>query len=261
MVRERPLRPINILTPKNYRERSAEDLFAHELRQSRALYNVASVAGRLATGSLEIDDPDDILINYANGPCVIVSNHHDYFDIPIIGNTMRSKYLPDPYYVAMADLFGVEEGDKSMLHRIKRRSLGFIVGHLGGFPLDRYRAMNDGQKFAELKKIRAMSRHVLTVLKRPLVVFPEGGFSSGSLIGPIGTGAINMARDSGVPVVVTAIAGTEGATRQLAHARRPKVVVHVHEAILPDSPKPKSDYLGIAMQDAANVAYELRDAS
>jgi 1-acyl-sn-glycerol-3-phosphate acyltransferase len=118
----------------------------------------------------------------ATGPVILVSNHLNWTDIPMIG--LRLKRLT--HFMAKAELF-------------QKAPLKWLVIGLGAFPVRRGEADRQAIKQAE------------EVLKagQVLVIFPEGHRSRVRKMIPGLAGAALIAARSGAPIVPIGISGSE----------------------------------------------------
>lgn len=141
----------------------------------------------------------------ASGPALMVSNHLHNSD-PIL---LIAAYTRPILFMAKKEAFGVPV-------------ISWIARQAGAFPVDRGKAD------------RAALRHAETLLGQGMIVglFPEGTRSITGAIGSVHPGAAMIAARSGVPVIPTAIWGTEvlplngGKGRQRGRGR-PQVTVRI----------------------------------
>jgi 1-acyl-sn-glycerol-3-phosphate acyltransferase len=255
---KKELEPIRILID-DYDSRTPSDLLSHELRQSRILYGMAAGISRVAIRDLVVDDPHHILSQTKGLHSVHAPRHFDYFDIPAIGLALKRTEHDNPYYVTMAELLGVPESNESLTLLLRQEICSFLIGRLGSIPLDRYRSIFEG---VGNKKLLKMAKFVISELNKSLVVAPEGGLASSRQVGDVSTGAADIARMTGSPLIIWGLAGTEGATSTLLKERtRPSIVAHVHEVIEPNGAKITQEDLRQKLQAASDAAFELWEAA
>jgi hypothetical protein len=254
---KKELEPIRILIDE-YDSRTPEDIFSHELRQSKTLYGIAAGVSRIAMNSLVVSDPYKLLGQIKNVPVVHAPRHFDFMDIPLIGSALREKELIDPYYLTMAELLGVPEGTKNPIILQRQRMLCFLIGHLGGIPVDRFRALQGIGN----KKLLKMCSYVLAELQKSMVIFPEGGHADSRTVGQIGTGAADIAKMNGSPLVIWGLAGTEGATKDLyRHRKRLNLVAHVNEVVDLEGGRISQAALAQKLQAASDTAFKIWEAA
>jgi 1-acyl-sn-glycerol-3-phosphate acyltransferase len=138
----------------------------------------------------------------ADGPAIIAPNHFSFLDHFFVAVFMRRKV----HFMAKSQLF--------------TRPLQFIYTHGGVFPV--LRGKHDEEAFT--------TAH--TVLGRGdlIVMYAEAGRSRSGELGKPRHGLGRLALESGVPVVPTAIAGTERA-RNWKRLQFPKVTVQFGEPV------------------------------
>jgi 1-acyl-sn-glycerol-3-phosphate acyltransferase len=144
------------------------------------------------------------------GGAVIAPNHASYLDPPLVAACLPRS----TYFMAKQELFEVP-------------LLGWLIYHLGAFPVQRGTAD------------RLAIRYAVELLKAGelLIVFPEGTRSADGRIGEGELGPALMAGRAGVPIVPTAILGTERALPRGAKClRRARIYVAFGEplTVLPD---------------------------
>ncbi|NEY31276.1 hypothetical protein GTU99_03475 [Streptomyces sp. PRKS01-65] len=129
------------------------------------------------------------------GPCVVVANHRSHVDTAVLLATLPARGRPR--VAAAAD------------HWFARRRRRFFCRWLaGGFPVRR----TGGGRQDLLRAREFLARGGM------VIVFPEGGRSTGAEPARFRAGAFELARLAGVPVVPVALTGT---ARVLAkHGRR-----------------------------------------
>jgi 1-acyl-sn-glycerol-3-phosphate acyltransferase len=160
----------------------------------------------------------------ADGPVIIAPNHFSFLDHFFIAVYLRRKV----HFMAKSQLF--------------KPPLQFVFTHGGVFPVRR--GHHDDEAFA--------TAH--TVLERGdvVVMYAEAGRSRSGELGSPRHGLGRLALESGVPVVPTAIAGTERA-RDWKRLRFPKVTVQFGEALCFERvPEPSREQA----QAASEVVFE-----
>jgi 1-acyl-sn-glycerol-3-phosphate acyltransferase len=138
----------------------------------------------------------------ADGPVIIAPNHFSFLDHFFVAVYLRRRV----HFMAKSQLF--------------KRPLQFIFTHGGVFPVRRGHADEEAFKTAE------------AVLARGdvVVMYAEAGRSRSGELGKPRHGLGRLALESGVPVVPTAIAGTERA-RNWKRLQFPKVTVQFGEPL------------------------------
>jgi 1-acyl-sn-glycerol-3-phosphate acyltransferase len=118
----------------------------------------------------------------ATGPVILVSNHLNWTDIPIVGLPLKRR----THFMAKAELF-------------QKPPISWLVIGLGAFPVRRGEADRQAIKQAE------------EVLKagQVLVIFPEGTRSRSQKMKEGLAGVALIALRSGAPIVPVGIAGSE----------------------------------------------------
>ena len=119
-----------------------------------------------------------------NGAYILAANHQSNFDPEIIGLT--HPRLRPLAYLTKDSLF-------------KNRLLGWIIKHLGGFPVKRGTADIGALK----ESIRRIKQGI------PLVMFPEGTRKRPEKMQEVHTGIAFLASKTGVPVIPVFIQGSE----------------------------------------------------
>lgn len=179
------------------------------------------------------------------GGYVIAPSHRSMMDIPFVG-----WVVPEPIgYMGKRSLFDIPV-------------LGRAFASLGGIPVER-----DG---SDRKALRTALDRIAD--GQPMLIFPEGTRDSGAAIDDLQPGAAYLALRAGVPLVPMGIAGTEEIVRarRLPVPRFQRVAVVIGEPLFPPSlsgavvPRAEVDALterlGVALQQAFDQAYRLRDA-
>ena len=166
-----------------------------------------------------------------DGPYVVAPVHRSNIDTVLVAGitTRRMRYM-----------------GKDALW--KYRLPGWIISALGAFPVKRGTAD------------RSALRTCLEVLTQgePLVVYPEGGRRSGSLVGDISEGAAYLALRAGVPLVPVGIGGSERAMAKGSPLLRP---VKTAIVIGPPIPLPAGEGAARAPRRVVHeVTGQLRDS-
>ncbi len=117
----------------------------------------------------------------AEGPVLVAPVHMSFLDPPAVGCLMPRM----THFMAKEELF-------------KTPVLGFLIRHLGTFPVKR--GENDAGAI----------RLAIEILKegRALIVFPEGTRGDSVTLGPVQPGIAMLAKRSGAQVVPVGICGT-----------------------------------------------------
>lgn len=145
-----------------------------------------------------------------SGAVIIAPNHVSMFDPPLVGCATPRLVTT----MGKAELF-----DKKTFGL---KILGFIIQHMGTFPVKRGRSDR-----------RAM-RRAMQVLKDggALVIFPEGTRTKTGELGPPELGMALLAHSTKTPIVPAFIAGTEGGLSNLQpKLRRVKVQIWYGEPL------------------------------
>jgi 1-acyl-sn-glycerol-3-phosphate acyltransferase len=138
----------------------------------------------------------------ADGPVIIAPNHFSFLDHFFVAVYLRRKV----HFMAKSQLF--------------KRPLQFIFTHGGVFPVRR--GHQDNEAFVTAEAVLARGDIV--------VMYAEAGRSRSGELGKPRHGLGRLALESGVPVVPTAIAGTERA-RNWRRLQFPKVTVQFGEPL------------------------------
>ncbi len=118
-------------------------------------------------------------------PCIIVSNHLHFLDIPLSGRYAVS-YGERAHWLAKIELFRVP-------------LLRFVLRSMQAVPIDR-----EHPDRASIERIVAFARD------DKVVIFPEGHRSEDGHLQQGKEGVAVIARRAGVPVIPVAVSGTEG---------------------------------------------------
>ncbi|CQR60160.1 lysophospholipid acyltransferase family protein [Streptomyces leeuwenhoekii] len=163
--------------------RDCPHLLASAVRRALWRAVVRSLGGRRVVGRVP------------EGPCVVVANHRSHADTAVLLATLPTRGRPR--VAAAAD------------HWFARRRRRFFCRWLvGGFPVRR----TGGGREDLLRAREFLARGGM------VIVFPEGGRGTGAELARFRSGAFELARLAGVPVVPVALTGT---ARVLAkHGRR-----------------------------------------
>lgn len=148
----------------------------------------------------------------AGGPFLLAANHRSNVDFFLCSGVARRRIR----YMGKEELWN-------------SRLLGGFISALGAFPVHRGKADREAM------------RRCIRILEQgePLVVFPEGTRRSGPTIEDLHDGTAYMAMRTGVPIIPTAVGGTERAMAKGQIIPRPvKVHVLIGPPILPP-PRPE----------------------
>ena len=136
----------------------------------------------------------------AQGPLLIVANHINLADPPIVGVSIGRKAT----FMAKEELF-------------RSRFSGYLMRSLGAFPIRR-RGMN---KEALHKAEQFLSQGMA------LIMFPEGRRSRGAQLESAFSGSALIASRSGAPILPIGITGTEKIKGIAWLLRRPQITVNI----------------------------------
>ena len=136
----------------------------------------------------------------SQGPLLIVVNHLNLADPPIIGVSVKRKAI----FLAKEELF-------------RSRLSGYIVRNYGAFPVRR-----GGMNREAMRK----SKQLLTQ-GMALIMFPEGQRSQSVQLESAFSGAALIAARNGVPILPIGIAGTEKIKGITWWLRRPQITVNI----------------------------------
>lgn len=153
------------------------------------------------------------------GPLLVVSNHINLADPPIIAVSLPRKAI----FMAKEELF-------------RSRLSSYFVGSLGSFPV--YRGQLDRKALRQAEKVLADNV--------ALVMFPEASRSQNAQLKPAFPGSALIARRSGVPILPVAITGTERIKGGTWFLRRPKITVTIGQPFHLPSVKGKSSRAELA---------------
>jgi len=136
----------------------------------------------------------------SEGPLVIVVNHLNLADPPIIGVSIKRKAV----FLAKEELF-------------RSRVIGYVVRHYGAFPVRR-----GGVNREVLGKAEQLLKGGMA-----LILFPEGRRSPTGQLGEAFPGPALIACRSGAPVLPVAITGTEKIRGIAWLFQRPRITVNI----------------------------------
>ncbi len=159
-------------------------------------------------GRLEVRRDGDLP---ATGPAIVVSNHLNNADPPLIGSVLRRRRIR---FMAKAELFRVPVG-------------GFFIRLFGAFPVRRFEA--------DLAALRTAQD--LLARGKVIGMFPEGHRSHGRGLLQAQPGTALIALRSGAPLVPVALTGTEQVRSPLAFLHRPRATVTVGEPFVLPRPE------------------------
>ena len=134
------------------------------------------------------------------GPLLIVVNHLNLADPPIIGVSVNRKAM----FMAKEELF-------------RSRLSGYIVRNYGAFPIRRGGMNKEALRKAEQLLAQGMA----------LIMFPEGQRSKGTQLESAFSGSMLLAVRSGAPILPIGIAGTEKIKGFAWLFHRPQITVNI----------------------------------
>ena len=134
------------------------------------------------------------------GPLLIVANHLNLADPPILGVSIRRKVV----FMAKEDLF---RGGFSR----------FFVANFGAFPVRRGGLDRKAFKQSEYWLAKGMA----------LIMFPEGMRSQNAQLQPAFPGSALIALRLGAPILPAGITGTENIKGKTWWLHRPKIMVNI----------------------------------
>ena len=136
----------------------------------------------------------------SQGPLLVVVNHLNFADPPIIGVSVNRKAM----FLAKEELF--------------RPGLsGYIIRHYGAFPVRR-----GGMNKEAMRKSEQLLKQDMA-----LIMFPEGRRSQNAQLESAFSGAALIAARNGVPILPMGIAGTEKIKGITWWLRRPQITVNI----------------------------------
>ena len=136
----------------------------------------------------------------AQGPLLIVANHINLADPPIVGVSIGRKAT----FMAKEELF-------------RSRFSGYFMRSLGAFPIRRRGMNKDALHKAEQFLSQGMA----------LIMFPEGRRSQGAQLESAFSGSALIASRSGAPILPIGITGTEKIKGIAWLLRRPQITVNI----------------------------------
>jgi len=134
------------------------------------------------------------------GPLLIVSNHLNLADPPIVGVSVGRKVT----FLAKEELF-------------RPKFLGYLMRHFRTFPVRRGGINKEVLRKADQLMAQGMA----------LIMFPEGRRSPGGQLEPAFSGSALIALRSGAPILPIGISGTEKLRGLSCLIRRPKITVNI----------------------------------
>ena len=134
------------------------------------------------------------------GPLLIVANHINLADPPILGVSIRRKVM----FMAKEELF-------------RSRFSNFVIRNFGAFPV--HRGQLDRRALRQAGQLLAQGW--------ALVMFPEGRRSNNAQLQSAFPGSALIALRSGVPILPVGITGTENIKGKGWLFRRPQVTVNI----------------------------------
>ena len=162
------------------------------------------------------------------GGAIIAANHISLWDPPVIGTALRRP----TFFMAKKELFAIPV-------------LGWLIRQLNSFPVRR--GMAD----------RTAIRTAINVLKNGniLLIFPEGTRSKDGHLGAMESGVVMIAAKAGVPIIPTAVIGTNNfSPGGLKFFRLPQFKVVFGKPIFPEPDKLNKEYFNEVKDTmAANI--------
>ena len=134
------------------------------------------------------------------GPLLIVSNHLNLADPPIVGVSVGRKVT----FLAKEELF-------------RPKFLGYLIRHSRTFPVRRGGINKEVLRKADQLMAQGMA----------LIMFPEGRRSPGGQLEPAFSGSALIALRSGAPILPRGISGTEKLRGLSCLIHRPKITVNI----------------------------------
>jgi 1-acyl-sn-glycerol-3-phosphate acyltransferase len=147
------------------------------------------------------------------GPCIVVANHVNLLDSPLIGISLGRR----AYFMAKADLF-------------RSRIIGWLAEQFGAFPVAKGR----------LNRRAGRTATELLANGQVLIIYPEGQRSLDGKLGQAYSGAALLAIRSNVPIVPVGIIGTAQLKGKWWFLHRPKITFNIGQpftlAACPEKP-------------------------
>lgn len=159
------------------------------------------------------------LDNVPRGACIVVANHVNLLDSPIIGVSLGRRV----YFLAKEELF------RSPVY-------GWLARQFGAFPVAKGRL----DRRAGQKSIDLLARG------QALIIFPEGRRNQDGRLGRAYPGAVLLATKTGAPILPVGIAGTCQLTGKWWFLRRPIVTINIGKPFYLPSVETKTDKAKIA---------------
>ncbi len=185
---------------------------------------IKKVTTRISVSGLE---------NIPRGACIIVANHINLLDSPIIGISLRRRVR----FMAKEELF-----DNPVI--------AFFAHQFGGFPVGKGRLDRRAGKTA----IEVLGQG------EALVIFPEGKRSPDGRLGTPYGGAALLACKTGAPIVPVGITGTSQLTGKTWYFRRPRVHLNIGQPFTlkcDDATLTKINSQGLSLEVMRHIAKQL----
>jgi 1-acyl-sn-glycerol-3-phosphate acyltransferase len=141
--------------------------------------------------------------NVPRGACIIVANHVNLLDSPIIGVSLRRR----AYFLAKEELF-------------RSPVFGWLARHFGAFPVAKGRL----NRQAGRKSLELLSRG------QAIIIYPEGRRSNDGRLGRAYPGAVLLAAKTGAPILPVGITGTRQLIGKWWFLRRPVITLNIGES-------------------------------
>lgn len=210
----RSIKPLN-RNIKKYRDAGEFELERAEIRKAEDAWSNAQIkkVGVELTVNSEAEIPE--------GPCVFVSNHQSYWDIPIF------------------------------CAAIKNKQIGFVAKEeLKKIPIFGTWIQDIRSVFMQRDDARASLRAIeegIELLKQgfSLVIFPEGTRSKGHEMAEFKKGSLRLATKAGVPVVPITLNGSFKAFEEKGFVQPAKIDFYIHKPI---------ETAGMDRSEASNLA-------
>jgi 1-acyl-sn-glycerol-3-phosphate acyltransferase len=152
--------------------------------------------------------------NVPKGACIVVANHVNLLDSPIIGVSLGRRV----YFLAKEELF-------------HSPVFGWLARQFGAFPVAKGRLdRRAGRKSIEL-----------LAAGQALIVYPEGRRSDNGCLGRAYPGAVLLAAKTGAPILPVGMSGTCRLTGKWWFARRPVITINIGQPFRLTTPDGKMD--------------------
>jgi 1-acyl-sn-glycerol-3-phosphate acyltransferase len=201
-----------------YLERDPEGLFNGEFKHSPLMSRVVTHATRALIESMVILPDDLAMLQQVEGPVVLAGTHEGVSDIPVMSMVAIKGGLGPIRMISKDENF---YGQGGRVSKLAMSAGGWVNRRLGAFPIDK--------KTMDKRWVRSLlnnSDYILQQEQKTLGIFPTGS----RVDYEVGSGALNIAHRSGVPIVMVGIHGTKNDIKNLKEERkRPKIAIAVAE--------------------------------